>query len=106
MARAVWNGAVIAESDRGILVEGNIYFPPDSVKREYLRKSETEYTCYWKGQAGYYDVVVKGNVIKDAAWYYYQPSEAAKAIKDYIAFDRIKGIRVEGTAASRLDRPK
>ena len=104
MAKATWNGEVIAESDRGILVEGNIYFPPDSVKREYLRRSQREYTCYWKGQTGYYDIIVGGEVNKDAAWYYYQPSEVAKVIKDYVAFDRGKGVKVEGAATSRLDR--
>ncbi len=105
MAKASWNGEVIAESDQGILVEGNIYFPPDSVKREYLSGSESQYTCPWKGQAGYYDVVVEGKVNKDAAWYYYEPSEVARVIKDYVAFDKNVGIEVEGTAASRLDRP-
>ena len=105
MAKATWNGEVLAESAQGILVEGNIYFPPDSVNREYLRDSERQYTCPWKGQAGYYDVVVKGKVNKDAAWFYYEPSEAAKVIKDYVAFDTWNGIEVEGSAASRLDRP-
>jgi uncharacterized protein (DUF427 family) len=105
MAKAIWNGEVLAESDRGILVEGNIYFPPDSVKKEFLRRSQTEYTCPWKGQAGYYDVVVKGEVNRDAAWFYYQPSEVAMVIKDYVAFDTGLGVAVEGTTASRLDRP-
>lgn len=105
MAKAIWNGEVLAESDRGILVEGNIYFPPDSVKKEFLRRSQTEYTCPWKGQAGYYDVVVKGEANRDAAWFYYRPSEVAMVIKDYVAFDTALDIEVEGTAASRLDRP-
>lgn len=104
MAKATWNGEVIAESDQGILVEGHIYFPPDSVKRDYLRRSQREYTCPWKGQAGYYDVVVKDKVNKDAAWFYYEPSEVAKRIKDYVAFDEDLGVEVEGKAASRLDR--
>lgn len=104
MAKATWNGEVIAESSQGILVEGNIYFPPDSVKREYLRRSQMEYTCPWKGQAGYYDLVVKGKENKDAAWFYYEPSEAAKTIKDYVAFGEDSGVEVEGSAASRLDR--
>ena len=103
MAKAMWNGEVIAESDKTILVEGNLYFPPESVKREYSRKSDTQYTCPWKGQAGYYDIMVKGKVYKDAAWYYYEPSEVAEAIRDYIAFER--GVEVEGSAAGRLDRP-
>ncbi len=105
MARAVLNDVVLAESDKYEVVEGNIYFPPDAVKREYLRDSERQYTCPWKGQAGYYDVVVKGKVNKDAAWYYYEPSEVARVIKDYVAFDEDLGIEVEGTTASRLDRP-
>lgn len=105
MAKASWNGKVLAESDQSILVEGNIYFPPDSMKREFLSDSERQYTCPWKGQAGYYDVVVKGKVNKDAAWYYYEPSEVAMPIKNYVAFDKDSGIVVEGTAANRLERP-
>jgi uncharacterized protein (DUF427 family) len=105
MAKAIWNGEVLAESDRGMFVEGNIYFPPDSVKKEFLKRSQTEYTCPWKGQAGYYDVVVKGKVNRDAAWFYYRPSEVATVIKDYVAFDTSLGVAVEGSAASRLDRP-
>ena len=104
MAKATWNGEVLAESDRGVLVEGNIYFPPDSVNREFLQDSERQYTCPWKGHAGYYDAVVKGKVNKDAAWYYYETSEVAKPIKDYLAFDKDL-VNVEGTAAIRLDRP-
>ncbi len=105
MAKAIWNGEVLAESDRGMFVEGNIYFPPDSVNKEFLKRSQTEYTCPWKGQAGYYDVVVKGKVNRDAAWFYYRPSEVAMVIKDYVAFDTSLGVAVEGAAASRLDRP-
>ena len=67
MAKAIWSGEVLAESDRGVLVEGNIYFPPDSVNREFLQDSERQYTCPWKGQAGYYDVVVKGKVFSGQA---------------------------------------
>lgn len=105
MAKATWDDEVLAESDQSVLVEGNIYFPPDSVKREFLRDSERQYTCHWKGQAGYYDVIVSGKVNKNAAWYYYEPSEAAKTIKDYVAFDEDSGIKVEGTASRRLERP-
>ncbi len=103
MAKAMWNGEVIAESDKTILVEGNLYFPPESVKREYLQKSDAQYTCPWKGQAGYYDIVVKGRVNKDAAWYYYEPSKVAEVIKNYVAFEN--GVEVGGSAAGRLDRP-
>lgn len=105
MAKAIWNGEVLAESDQGVFVEGNIYFPPDSVKKEFLKRSQTEYTCPWKGQAGYYDVVVKGKVNRDAAWFYYRPSEVAMVIKNYVAFDTSLGVAVEGATASRLDRP-
>lgn len=94
MARAIWNGVVIAESDATVMVEGNHYFPPAAVKREYLRESATHTVCPWKGTASYYDVVVEGNVNKDAAWYYPEPKEAAKQIAGHIAFWR--GVRVEG----------
>ncbi len=103
--KATWNGAIIAESDKCITTEGNLYFPPDSVEREFLRPSARQYTCYWKGQAGYYDLMVKGKVNRDAAWYYYAPSEAAMAIKDYVAFDKGLGVKVGGDATSRIDPP-
>lgn len=93
MPRAVWNGAVIAESPTTIVVEGNHYFPPESVRREYLRDSQTHTVCPWKGTASYYDVVVNGQVNRDAAWYYPTPKEAARQIAGYIAFWR--GVRIE-----------
>ena len=93
MTRATWNGAVIAESDACETVEGNKYFPPDAVKREHLRPSDTHTVCGWKGTASYYDVVVNGQVNKDAAWYYPEPKEAARQITGRIAFWR--GVRVE-----------
>jgi uncharacterized protein (DUF427 family) len=93
MARAIWNGAVIAESDETVIVEGNHYFPPTAVKREYLRESATHTVCPWKGTASYYDVVVEGKVNQDAAWYYPEPKEAARQIAGYVAFWR--GVRVE-----------
>ena len=86
MARAMWNGAVIAESDDCVVIEGNQYFPPDSVKRQYLHPSETHSLCPWKGTASYYDVVVGGRTNKDAAWFYPRPKDAAKQIANYIAF--------------------
>jgi uncharacterized protein (DUF427 family) len=86
MARATWNGAVIAESDQCIVVEGNQYFPPAVVQRQYLRESTTHTVCPWKGTASYYDVVVDGKVNKDAAWFYPQPKDAAKQIANYVAF--------------------
>ena len=91
--KAIWHNEVLAESDDTIVVEGNHYFPPDAINREYFRQSDTHTTCPWKGEASYYDIVVNGNANKDAAWYYPEPKEAARQIKDYIAFWR--GVRVE-----------
>jgi uncharacterized protein (DUF427 family) len=91
--KAVWRNTVLAQSDNTILAEGNHYFPPESVNRGYLRESDTHTTCPWKGEASYYDVVVDGEINKDAAWYYPGPKEAAKHIKDYVAFWR--GVKVE-----------
>jgi uncharacterized protein (DUF427 family) len=86
--KAVWNGAVIAESDNGVVVEGNYYFPAEAVRREYLRESETHTTCPWKGLASYYTLEVDGKQNEDAAWYYPAPKDAAKQITDHIAFWR------------------
>ena len=86
--KAIWNGKVIAESKETIGIEGNRYFPPESVNKEYLEKSETHTRCAWKGLASYYDIKVNGEVNKDAAWYYADPTDAAKPIKNYIAFWR------------------
>ena len=93
MAKAIWNGVVIAESDKPIVVEGNLYFPQESVKRQYFRESATHSTCPWKGEASYYDVAVEGKVNKDAAWYYPEPKPAAKHIKDHLAF--WKGVEIK-----------
>jgi uncharacterized protein (DUF427 family) len=93
MPKAMWNGAVIAESDRCVVVEGNQYFPANSVKREYLRDSATHTVCSWKGTASYYDVVVDGATNKDAAWYYPDPKDAAAQIRDHVAFWR--GVIIE-----------
>jgi uncharacterized protein (DUF427 family) len=93
MARAIWNGAVLAESDRTVVVEGNHYFPPDAIRRDYLRDSSTHTVCGWKGTASYYDVEVGGRVNKDAAWYYAEPLPAAAHIKGHVAF--WKGVQVE-----------
>ena len=94
MARATWKGTLLAESDRTIVVEGNHYFPPDAVRKDHFRESETHTVCSWKGTASYYDVVVGGEVNKDAAWYYPTPKDAAKEITDYVAFWR--GVDVQG----------
>ena len=91
--KATWNDATIAESDKTIVIEGNHYFPPDTIKSEHFQPSEKHTTCPWKGEASYYDVVVNGEVNKDAAWYYPEPKAAAAEIKDYIAFWR--GVKVD-----------
>lgn len=93
MAKAIWNGTVIAESDRCQVVEGNQYFPPDAVNQDYLQSSQTHTNCPWKGQASYYTLQVNGQTNPDAAWYYPDPKDAAKQIKDHIAF--WKGVKVE-----------
>jgi uncharacterized protein (DUF427 family) len=94
MPVAKWNGVVIAESARCEKVEGNWYFPPDALRREYFRPSDTHTVCGWKGTASYYDVVVNGQVNKDAAWYYPEPKPAASNITGHVAFWR--GVTVEG----------
>ena len=95
--RAHWNGALLAASDRTILVEGNQYFPPDDVVTEWLESSETSTHCTWKGDAKYYSVIVDGRRNEDAAWYYPEPYGPAADIKDYVAF--WKGIEVTGANA-------
>lgn len=93
MAKAIWNGVVLAESDRCEMVEGNHYFPPDAVKREHLKPSNTHTECPWKGTASYYHVEVNGQRNPDAAWFYPEPRAAARQIKDHVAF--WKGVKVE-----------
>lgn len=88
MVKAIWNGAVIAESDKTVVVEGNHYFPRDSVKTEYLVQSARQSVCPWKGTASYYSLAVDGKTNTDAAWYYAKPKSAAAEIKDRIAFWR------------------
>jgi uncharacterized protein (DUF427 family) len=94
MVRAIWNGSVIAESDETIVVEGNHYFPPESVNKELLKESHRTTVCFWKGTARYYDIQVNGDTNAGAAWYYPKPSDAAAKIKDYIAFWH--GVKVQG----------
>ena len=94
MAKATWNDVVLAESDDTIVVEGNHYFPRDSIKAEYFDESAAHTVCPWKGVASYYDVVVDGQVNRGAAWCYPSPSAAAGDIKDRIAFWR--GVLVQG----------
>ena len=90
--KAVWEDKVLAESDKTIVVEGNHYFPPDSIKREYFAPSDTHTTCHWKGVASYYHVRIGHKSNPDAAWYYPEPKAAANSIKDYVAFWR--GVKV------------
>lgn len=93
MPKASWNNAILAETERFESVEGNTYFPPETIRKAHFRPSETHTVCGWKGVASYYDVVVEGKLNKDAAWYYPDPKPAAKHIKDYVAFWR--GVKVE-----------
>ena len=93
MPKAIWNGKVIAETDKYETVERNIYFPPDSIKKEYFRPSDMHTVCPWKGTASYFTIAVDGAENKDAAWFYKEPKDAAKNIKGYIAFWR--GVKVE-----------
>lgn len=86
--KAIWKNTILAESNETILIEGNHYFPPESIKKEHFRKSNKHTTCPWKGEASYYDIVVDQEVNSDSAWYYPEPKEAAKQIKDYVAFWR------------------
>lgn len=90
--KAIWNGKVIAESDKTINIEGNQYFPPESINNEFFAGSETHTVCPWKGKASYHNLVVNGKTNKDAAWFYPEPSALAKNIKNYVAF--WKGVEV------------
>lgn len=86
--KAIWNGVTLAESDNLVNVEGNYYFPSESLNADYFTKSTTETSCHWKGIASYYTLEVDGKENKDAAWYYPTPKDAAKEIKDRVAFWR------------------
>jgi len=91
--KAIWNGQVIAESDDTIVIEGNHYFPPDSIKNEYFNPSKTHSVCPWKGLASYHNLEVDGAINQDAAWFYPEPKEPAKGFKDYVAF--WKGVEIK-----------
>ena len=93
MAKAIWEGTVLAESDKTVEVEGNQYFPPETVKREFFKPSAKHSVCPWKGTASYYDVEVNGKRNQDAAWFYPEPKAAAKQITNYVAF--WKGVKVQ-----------
>ncbi len=94
MLRAVWNGVVLAEAPRTVRVEGNHYFPPESLRREFFTESSAKSVCPWKGLARYYTVTVDGEINPNAAWYYRNPSPLARRIKNHVAF--WNGVRVEG----------
>ena len=84
--KATWNGAVLAESDKTVVVDGNHYFPADAINEEFFKPSETHTVCGWKGTASYYDVAVGGETNKDAAWFYPDAKDAPKEIENYVAF--------------------
>ena len=90
--KAIWNGEVVAESDKTIVVESNHYFPADSIKQEYFTASDKQTSCFWKGQASYYSLVVNGETNIDAAWYYPESKPKAKNIEGMVAFWR--GVQV------------
>jgi uncharacterized protein (DUF427 family) len=90
--KAIWNNQIIAESDDTLVIEGNQYFPPSSIKSEFFKPSQTHTTCHWKGIASYYSIEVNGEVNKDAAWYYPETKSAAREIQGYVAF--WKGVKV------------
>ena len=90
--KATWNGAVLAESNETVVVEGNHYFPPEAMDKQYFKASDTHTICPWKGEASYYNVVVNGETNKDAAWYYPETKPEANNIKGYVAFWR--GVKV------------
>lgn len=91
--KAIWNNQIIAESNDTLVIEGNQYFPTETVKKEFIKPSDTHTTCPWKGIASYYHVEVDNETNEDAAWYYPEPKDAAKPIKNYVAFWR--GVRLE-----------
>ena len=91
--KAIWNNQIIAQSNQTIVIEGNHYFPSNSVNKKFLKPSTTHTTCPWKGEASYHHLEVDGQSNQDAAWYYPNPSNAAKNIKDYLAF--WKGVEVK-----------
>ncbi len=90
--KAIWKGKAIAESDETVVVEGNHYFPKESLTSEYFKRSDSNTICPWKGKASYFNIEIEGEINKDAAWYYPEPSKAAEKIKDHVAF--WKGVEV------------
>ena len=101
MVKAIWKGVVLAESDQTTVVEGNVYFPPESVKWQYFTENGDTSVCPWKGVANYYDVQVDGDVSRSAAWRYHDPSAAARHIADHVAF--WSGVEIKEDADGRED---
>ncbi|HMN90156.1 MAG TPA: DUF427 domain-containing protein [Saprospiraceae bacterium] len=100
---AIWNGKVLAESDDLVRIEGNYYFPMESLNQEFFKGSSTHTTCSWKGEASYFNIVVDGKENKDAAWYYPDPKEAAANIKNRVAFWRgVEVVHID-VAAEKLN---
>jgi len=93
MPKAIWNDTILADSDNCLIVEGNYYFPPESINREYFETSNTHTTCSWKGEASYFTINVEGKRNNDAAWYYPNPKDKVANIKNYVAFWR--GVKVD-----------
>ncbi len=91
--KAMWKDTILAESEDTIFIEGNHYFPPESIRQEFFRESDHHSICHWKGTASYYDIAVEGDVNSNAAWYYPETTDAAKPIRGYIGFWR--GVVVE-----------
>jgi len=86
MPKVIWEDVIIAESDETVFLEGNHYFPPSSVEKKYLVDSSKTSTCFWKGDANYFDISVNGKTLEESAWVYLEPLKAASEIKDYVAF--------------------
>jgi uncharacterized protein (DUF427 family) len=98
MQQAIWNDTILAESDNTVVVEGNHYFPPESINEAHFEPSDQRTTCPWKGRASYYDVVVDGKRNENAAWYYPDPKEKAAHIKDHVAFwNGVQVVEAEAT---------
>lgn len=93
MAKAIWNETVLAQSNDTVIIDGNHYFPPESVNKQYFQESNTHTTCPWKGTANYYDIEVNGKTNRDAAWFYPNAKEKAKHFEGYLAFWR--GVKIE-----------
>jgi uncharacterized protein (DUF427 family) len=103
MARAVWNGVVLAESDHPVLLEGNVYFPPEDVRHQYLARTRAWSVCAWKGLARYYTVRAGGQVNKNAAWYYPRPSPLARKIRNHVAF--WNGVEIDTVTPAAAAQP-